>query len=316
MSKKISIFIIVEDYEATCKRLTSVLEKCCEAGHNLFHIEFTFKDIEITNLFVDKIFELKKRLNITADYTLVCRYEQLRGLHLRGLAKKGFNIKLLIDDMAQLKTKTAKRVTKSEVFVACELASIPKIDTPLPLRFECINVNLFRDWLFSKDAVDIRNFTDLLKLILLKERNGCEYNSCLGHVLSIDDLDIVYWCKHNKPETALGYIEEFKTLADCFNNGQFEKYLDMHYQRREYCQSKCSRYEICQGGCPLNCDTSQKEKCTEQNYIEVIDHISNELCRGIDQGDLSLFNKHARTIILNAIAFAPFSDFWDVQYKY
>ena len=329
MSKQISLFFIVEDSVITCKRLMAVLEKCCEASHNVFHVEFTFKNIEVSSLFVEKIVEvertLKKRFNFKADYTLICQYEQLRGLRLRGLAKRGFNIKLLLNDIAQLRTfsKAAKRVArfipKAEVFVnnfaECEPVSLSNLicEINMPLRFECINgnfMNLFSDWLFSKHAVEIRNFTELLKLILMKERNGCEYNSCLGHVLSIDSLGVAYWCKHNRPETALGHIDEFKILSDFFNSGQFEMYLDMHYQKREYCKSKCSRHEICQGGCPLNCDTSQKEKCTEQNFIEVVEHLSDELRRGIDMYDLSLLNKYACTIILNAIAFAPFSDFF------
>jgi radical SAM protein with 4Fe4S-binding SPASM domain len=332
MSKQISLFFIVEDSVITCQRLTAVLEKCCEAGHDTYHIEFTFKDVDVNNLFIEKIIEvartLKERFKFKADYTLACRYEQLRGLSLRGLAKKGFNIKLLLDGVAQLRTvsKPAKHVVrflpKAEIFVnnlvVCEPVSISNLtcDIEIPLRFDCINgiesnfMNLFSDWLFSKSAVEIKNFTDLLKLMLMKERNGCEYNSCLGHVLSVDSSGIVYWCKHNRPETVLGHIDEFKTLSDIFNRGQFEMYLDMHYQKREHCKSACSRYEICQGGCPLNCDTSQKEKCTEQNFIEVIDHLSDELRRGIDLGDLSLLNKHARTVILNAIAFAPFSDFF------
>ena len=324
MSKQISLFFVVEDSAITCKRLSAMLEICCEADHNAFHIEFALKDIGVNNLFIEKVIEVKKYFNITADYTLACRFEQLSELHLRSLAKKRFNIKLLLDDAAQLQTfsKIAKQVArffpKAEVFVNKQPVSIPNLtcDIDIPLRFDCKNgvddilKNLFNDWLFSKQAVEIKNFTDMLKLILMKERNGCEYNSCLGHILSVDSSGMVYWCKHNRPETVLGHIDDCKTLSDFFNSGQFENYLDIHYQKREYCNSNCNRYEICQGGCPLNCDLSQKEKCSEENFIAVIDHITNELRRGIGLGDLSLFNKHARTIILNAIAYAPFSEFF------
>jgi len=333
MSKQVSLFFIVEDIEITCKRIAAILEFCCEAGYDAYHIEFTFIEIDVNNLFVVKIIEiervLKKRLDFTVTYTLSCRFEQIRKLRLRGHAKKRFNVKILLDDIDRLRifSKTSKRIarflSKAEIFMkypaVCELESISKLTcgVDISLRFECVNgvddnfMSLFSDWLFSKHDFEIKDFTDLIKLILMKERTGCEYNSCLGHVLSFDSSGMVYWCKNNKPETVLGHIDEIKNLSDFLHGGQFEKYLDMHYHKREYCKSNCSRYEICQSGCPLNCGTLHNNKCMEQSFIEVIDHISKGLHRGIDLGDLSVLNKYARTIILNAIAFAPFSGFFD-----
>ena len=330
MSKPISLFFIVEDCELIWKSVTFLLEKCCEAGYDVFRVEFTFKDIEVNNLFLEKIIRdekiLKKRFNFMANYTLVCRCAQLHGLRFRGLVKNNFNIKLLFDDVTQFhkSSKVATQIVRFnpktealiENFNEWELVSIPKID--IPFRFKYVNgnyKNLLSNWLVSKDTVELKNFTELLKLILMKKRNDCEYNSCLGHILSMDSLGIVYWCKHNKFKTALGHISDFGTISDFFNSGQFEVYLDMHFQKREYCKSKCSRYDICQGGCPLNCTTSQKEKCTEQNFIEIIEHLSHELHREIGQGDFLLINKYARTIILNSIALTPFSDFWNAHFK-
>ena len=302
MSKKISLFFVVEDSVITCNRFTAILEKFCEAGHDVYNIDFTIKDIEVNNSLVKKVIEaerfLKKRFKFKAYYTLSCKFEQLRGLRMRELAKKGFNVKILVDDIEQLHafSKTKTRISRFEL-----VSVSPGSDF----------LKLFSDWLFSKDAVDIVNFSDLLKLILMKERNSCEYNSCMGNVLSIDSSGIVYWCKHNKPETALGRTDEHKSLSDLFNSGQFEKYLDLHYQHREYCKSACSLFETCQSGCPLNCSTTQKEKCIEQNFIKFIDHAYNGLRRGIDLGDLTFLNKHARTILVNALAYTPFSDFFE-----
>ncbi|MCL1809062.1 MAG: SPASM domain-containing protein [Clostridiales bacterium] len=174
-----------------------------------------------------------------------------------------------------------------------------------------VTCELFDRWLISGDPAET-SCEDLLKLVILKERNGCEHNSCLGKVLSIDSAGMVYWCKHNKPKTALGSIGEIKTLSDCFSNKVFEKHLDAHYKKRETCKSTCKHFELCLGGCPLRCDLDGH--CTEQEFIEIAEHALSETKRFIKLGDLSLLNKQARAIVLNAVAHAPFSELFSGIY--
>ncbi|MCL1982095.1 MAG: hypothetical protein FWG53_03245 [Clostridiales bacterium] len=179
-----------------------------------------------------------------------------------------------------------------------------------------ITRELFDSWLISGDPAETNCCADLLKLVILKERSGCEHNSCLGRVLSIDSAGMVYWCKHNKPKTALGSIGEIKTFSDCFKNEVFERHLDAHYKKRETCKSTCRHFELCLGGCPLRCElgSPQNGQCTEQEFIEVAEHVLSETKRIIKLGDLSPLNKQARAIVLDAVAHAPFSELFSGIY--
>jgi hypothetical protein len=51
-------------------------------------------------------------------------------------------------------------------------------------------------------------------------------------------------------------------------------------------------------------------QCLEQDYIMIINHISHKLYQVVKLNDLSLLNKHARRILLDAIAHTPFSEFF------
>jgi len=325
MNKYMNLYFSVTNEQDTIQMLTRTIEMLCHAGYNAFHVEFIFEKIDISRQFVKHLLEavrdMKRRFHFSIGYTVVCRNEQLRKVYLRDLAKKGVRIRLLIDNTSQLGTslrpikKLASLIPKLEVYVehyeppfdTLSLTTVKKIPIPIRFKFPTYSddryLKLFDEWILSKDSAELGNFSDMLQVILMNRQNCCEHDSCMGSVLSIDSTGMMYWCKNKEVETALANINDMESLADCFNHGDFEKYLDAHYVKREYCQAKCDYFDICQSGCPLRCDMyGHSNHCTEQEYINAINHIFDKLRQCLGLSDLALINKHARTSILNAIA--------------
>lgn len=329
MSKDVTLFFSVTDTPSLCQRLRAAFRIFCDDGYDFFTVRFSFCSTSVSNDFIKKTVAVNKnqreKHHFHVKYIIVCHYKQLKRVSLRLLSKHGFIINLQVDDVSEIcaLTKTIKRINRfipdSEISVKHPPASnsFDLIDgCPLPIRLESFNHNnddlipVFNKWIRSEYGAEILNFTGLLNLIMRGEHTNCEYNSCLGRILSVDASGLSYWCKLSKPETALCQIDSVKTLDELYSNGLFEDYLDAHLKKREFCMKSCSGYGMCQSGCPLHCDlkTVQNEQCTEQEYLDVMEHISAELGRILMLGDLSILNKCARAVVLRAFAFAPFSD--------
>ena len=331
MSRHMSLHFSVTDQHATYQRFKSILEMCCEAGQKSILAYFMFGEIRIDKNFVRQIKhverDMRKRFRFSIKYSIICQREQINRVNLREAAIMGFKITLMIDDMIQLRKfrrlikKIERYVPGSELYVknytrlTADLITYYKCH--MPLRFEIPEIvdadflELFDNWVFLKDHPELGNYTDLLKVILLNEQCICEYDSCLGRVLSVDSSGVVYWCKYNRAETAIMYIDELSSFYECFKNESFEKYLDAHYKKRERCKAECNCFRLCQSGCPLRCDINKALfDCSEHVYINAINHLAKKMRQYIGSGDLTLINESIRKIVLNVIAFEPFSDFF------
>ena len=305
MIEKMNLFFEMDEAQSSCQRAIAIIKKCCESEYDEVIVEF-----KLNNIYGNKFFKkfikmqraLKKRTAVNIKSIFVCTPEQLSGLNLRFLHSKGVTIKVLL---TQLKN----------------MDCILNIDSKHPVQIELSNsiaaedfISLFNEWLFSENKAEIINYSSLLKLLLMKERSGCEHNSCLGGALSVDVSGMLYWCKHNKPEAKLCHFNDVKDqdFHDLFDRSSFEEYLDMHFQKREQCKAECITFDLCQGGCPIRCDTSNK--CHEHEFIEQMDKLSLSVRSCLKMNDLSRLNKLAKKIILDAAAYAPFSDvFMDIQ---
>jgi radical SAM protein with 4Fe4S-binding SPASM domain len=282
--------------------LKDTLEMCCEDGFDTFSVETTLGEAKgnaLARKVLDTEKSLRKRYRYRASNTIVCHREQLRTLNPKSLAKKKFWLKVNCADWQEY-TMLLEHLDKSGAAAQFDMAG----------SFQANCTDLFDEWLYAKEVAEIANFTALLKLALMKERSACEHDSCLGTVLSIDGAGTAYWCKHNRPETVLCHSGEAKIFPDYLSKGSFERYLDAHYQKRERCRTECQCYELCQGGCPLHCDPQgdQPSLCTERDFAERIDHVSRKMRGIMEAGELALINKHARAILLDAVAHAPFSE--------
>jgi radical SAM protein with 4Fe4S-binding SPASM domain len=336
MNKEMMLFFNVGKPENLIQQLSFILDTCCREEYSSFVIRFTLDHKGIDRSTIKSVINIEKehqeKHHFLVRNIIECDIECLTKMDIRYLSQKGFLICLNIGVFKKIGThyKTMnliKRYKSSvEILLSCPANSdVSKFlvevgKCPLPIRIKAIEgsyedlILLFDKWILSDNNANLLNLTDLLKAIMMKERIGCEYNSCMGRVLSIDTTGRMYWCKHNSKETILSgtheIIYESCALGDLLGQGMFELYLDAHLQKREYCMSTCERYDICQGGCPLHCvfETNQNERCFERIHFDAFEHMSGEIKKILKAGDLSSFNNHARAIVLDAIAYAPFSD--------
>jgi radical SAM protein with 4Fe4S-binding SPASM domain len=315
MNESITLFLEVGEIESTLRILKSTLEMFYNAEFKSCSIELILGDVNISNYFISEIKKIKTEFSkIKFLFVFSCREKHLRKINIREFEKNNFVISLIIDDVQQLQTVKRKKKVLSDVIFETKSDNFEFFllnnceDVPIKLNsLSDINDDEFEKWLLSKESANISNFADLIKTVLSKKRIGCEYNSCMGRVLSINSVGEIFWCKHNNPETKLCQISDFQNFSDVLDNGLFEKCLDNHLQKREHCKSECNHYNICQGGCPLRCNGVQ---CTEQEYIKAIGVASDKLQQVVSLRDLSLLNNHAKAILLDSVARTPFSDFF------
>lgn len=331
MNKDMTLFFRVTDNNTgmVCHEVSSALKMLCEDEYEIIIFRFLTCETTIKNKFIKDIVETEKTWQenhiVYIKNIISCTPNQLRSTSLYLLSKYGFSISLQIENTsgiinAKKKVKKIKRLIHDfEISLNCPIDFNTYEffeNIPFPIRLESLNrfndayTALFAKWLISSNNTEILNFTEVMKTIMLNEHLDCEYHSCLGRILSVDASGLSFWCRYNRPETELNQMCSAASLAELFNEGVFEDYLDAHINKREFCKGSCSKFEMCQGGCPLQCSlkTGENEMCTEQKYLCILEHITIVIKRILSSGDLSVLNKHARAIVLKTLAFAPFSE--------
>ena len=110
---------------------------------------------------------------------------------------------------------------------------------------------LFDMWFYDRDCKIIINpFHSYVRDIVYKTASVCWRTSCLGRWINVKPDGTVYPCSREYPdEYSFGKIQEVSSIAELFDSSAFERLVEESVIRREKCETTCTWYEYCQGGC-------------------------------------------------------------------
>lgn len=104
----------------------------------------------------------------------------------------------------------------------------------------------------------------------------CDYSSCLGNTLFLDDNGDFYFCFKNKENSLLKNIKECNCVDSIFEVDNFVNILNKSIEKRNNCKARCTCYKKCNGGCPLHdTDCDRFLKNLESTIAERNDIISS-----------------------------------------
>lgn len=109
----------------------------------------------------------------------------------------------------------------------------------------------FDYWMLDTDCnIKVSYFERFLQYILLKEKELCCYNSCMGKHIGVHYDGRIFGCNRDFPEElCFGNVHEYTDIRQCFESQGFNRLLDKAIKRRNKCKENCELYDFCVGGC-------------------------------------------------------------------
>ena len=154
-------------------------------------------------------------------------------------------------------------------------------------------------WITDLSGCRINIFSNIISKILQDYwGTNCEHVSCITKFFNIDCNGGIYSCKYNS--NPICNINDINSIDDIFNNINFLTTLKASIDKREKCKNECEYFKLCQGGCPLNTNTSKT--CEYKYLFSSTEEIRGQIIHILNNSDYREINPAVKEIILASIA--------------
>ena len=168
---------------------------------------------------------------------------------------------------------------------------------------------LFDIWLYDKDGVGIRLFTEYISMLLGGKVRVCTNGSCHGKWLGITPDCNIYNCGREEMQRySFGNIRTLERITDCFASDGFVSLLEGAIERRKKCKESCGLFMYCQSHCSDCAITegalSDIPSFSCRCFREIFTYVK-ERTRDITDGKvrLSELNPAIRNIVLRGMSY-------------
>lgn len=175
------------------------------------------------------------------------------------------------------------------------------IHTDSQIEYDGTYKRLLNDWIYDKNGSRLNIFTDVLSRILLDYwGTKCQYKSCITKYFSVDNRNgKIYACKDNEVEIC--DLAEIESLQDIYSKEPFIELLKSSIVKREKCSKGCGHFAICLGGCALK-SKEEIEECKDKLLFSIIDDLTCQIKKIVNDGDYSELNPAFRDMILSSLS--------------
>lgn len=284
-------------------------------------IEIDLEERELSLDYLEEIIKIEKTFgkdtHFTIKNTLMLRQPIKSNRIISKLNKHGIGVKIKVNSNLDSREviKMAKKMKKVNIYIGV-LAKNLSVDEAIRLSKDLLPYEIgiyyedlktgekeLCDWfdffVEKNNGINCNLMTDCIGRILMNiTGNMCQYNSCLGKYFNIQADGRIFACKNQKENALIGNLMEYDAYEQLLSQDNILNTLVKNIEKRESCRRTCSKFEICQGGCPFD-----ETLCKNNSYLSLYNHISERIAAMESSADLSVLPTFIRKQILNSIAF-------------